>query len=161
PFQGEAALETLRRVREAEPARPRALDRRIDRDLETVVLTCLQKGPRHRYGSALALADDLQRWLLRAPIAARPVGAPGALWRRARRQRVLAGLASLVLVLLATVAVGATAAALSLDRTVDAEREARDEAERERARAKEAQASAETALAAKDRALRRADGLWL
>ena len=41
-----------------EPARPRALDGRIPRDLETIVMKAIEKEPRRRYPSADALAED-------------------------------------------------------------------------------------------------------
>jgi len=74
PFAGAEALTLLRQVRESEPPRPSSIEPGLDRDLETVVLKCLDKDPAHRYPGAEALADDLDRWLTGRPITARPSG---------------------------------------------------------------------------------------
>jgi WD40 repeat protein len=78
PFRGSSPLETLKQLAELEPPRPRLLNPRADRDLETICLKCLEKDPKRRYGSAEALAEDLERWLASEPIHARPAG----LWDR-------------------------------------------------------------------------------
>jgi WD40 repeat protein len=108
PFPGPREV-LLEQVRSAEPARPRALDRRVPRDLETVCLKAMAKEPARRYPSARALADDLRRWLRGEPVRARPP----RLWERAylwaRRRPTAAGLLAVSAVAALAVAVAAVA----------------------------------------------------
>ena len=71
PFQAATSVETLLLVLEQDPVPPRVLNPRADPDLEMVALQCLQKNPALRYPSALALADDLDRFRAGEPVAAR------------------------------------------------------------------------------------------
>jgi TolB-like protein/Tfp pilus assembly protein PilF len=74
PFAGGTTFETVRLVLDTEPRQPRLWNRKIDRDLATICLKCLDKDPQRRYSSALALAEDLERWLKHEPIRARCTG---------------------------------------------------------------------------------------
>src|SRR5437588_7377909 len=84
PFAGGATYETIKLLLDTEPRQPRLLNPKIDRDLSTICLKCLEKDPKRRYSSALALAEDLERWLRHEPIQARHTGvfARGGKWVR-------------------------------------------------------------------------------
>jgi hypothetical protein len=47
---------------------------KIDRDLSTICLKCLEKDPQRRHSSALVLGEDLEHWLKHEPIRARRIG---------------------------------------------------------------------------------------
>ena len=100
PFRADTPLETLRQVTEEEPEHPNTLNAKVDADLSTISLKCLEKNPDRRYATAQSLAEDLERWLRHEPIAARPVGRVARAWRWCRREPRLAGLAAGLLVLL-------------------------------------------------------------
>jgi WD40 repeat protein/tRNA A-37 threonylcarbamoyl transferase component Bud32 len=102
PFRGANTLDTLMQVREKEPVRPRLLEPRIDRDLETICIKCLEKDPQRRYGSAEALADDLDRYLAHEPIRARRSNLPERAFKWARRRPAIAALTATLLVLTVT-----------------------------------------------------------
>jgi tRNA A-37 threonylcarbamoyl transferase component Bud32 len=71
PFQAATPLDTLQQVIEQPPVRPRLLNWRLPRDLETITLKCLEKNRRQRYASCADLAADLRRYLRGEPIKAR------------------------------------------------------------------------------------------
>jgi serine/threonine-protein kinase len=99
PFCGAAPMETVLLVLTTEPTPPRRFRPAVPRDLETICLKCLQKEPPRRYDSALALADDLRRFLYGEPIQARRVGRWEKTWRWCRRNPTMALLLALVLLL--------------------------------------------------------------
>jgi serine/threonine protein kinase/tetratricopeptide (TPR) repeat protein len=82
PFAGGTTYETIKLLLDTEPRQPRLLNSKIDRDLSTICLKCLEKDPKRRYSSALALAEDLEHWLKHEPIQARRTGlfARGKKW---------------------------------------------------------------------------------
>jgi serine/threonine protein kinase len=71
PFRSESPMDTLIQVLETEPVPPRLLNPKVDHDLETICLKCLEKDPARRYVSAEELAGDLQRYLNGDAITAR------------------------------------------------------------------------------------------
>jgi len=88
PFRAGTPLETLRLAVEQPAKRPSSLNPRVDKDLDTICLKCLEKNPAARYPTAEALADDLERWLRQEPIHARPAGVVLRARRWVARNRV-------------------------------------------------------------------------
>jgi serine/threonine-protein kinase len=81
PFRESSPLDTLVQVLERDAPRPRQLNSRVPPELESICLKCLEKSPRARYGSADALADDVERYLR----GEEPAALSGGVWRRLRR----------------------------------------------------------------------------
>jgi TolB-like protein/predicted Zn-dependent protease len=98
PFAGGTTYETIKLLLETEPRQPRLLNPKIDRDLTTICLKCLEKDPKRRYPSALALAEDLEHWLKHEPIRAHRTGifSRGRKWVRRNPKLVVAGTAGLL-----------------------------------------------------------------
>src|SRR5205823_6307065 len=100
PFAGGTTYETVRLVLETEPRQPRLWDRKIDRELSTICLKCLEKDSTRRYSSALALAEDLEHWLKHEPIRARRIGVftrgKKWVWRNPTTAVLIASLVALV-----------------------------------------------------------------
>jgi WD40 repeat protein/predicted Ser/Thr protein kinase len=86
PFRAETPLDTLVQVVHDDPVAPGRLQPKVPRDLENICLKCLNKEPARRYPSALALAEDLNRYLAGLPVSARPVGMVSRAARWARRR---------------------------------------------------------------------------
>jgi tetratricopeptide (TPR) repeat protein len=92
PFLGATPADTVHQVVEQEPLPPSRLVHKVPRDLETICLKCLEKDTRRRYRSALALAEDLNRFLTGRPIKARPTPIWGRVAKWARRRPAVASL---------------------------------------------------------------------
>lgn len=71
PFQGDNLLETIEQIRFHDPTPLRGILSQCPRDLESICMKCLDKDPLHRYQTAAALADDLERFLQGEPIQAK------------------------------------------------------------------------------------------
>jgi TolB-like protein len=91
PFAGGTTYETIRLLRDTEPRPPRLLNPKIDRDLSTICLKCLEKDPMRRYPASAGLAEDLEHWLKHEPIQARRTGifARGKKWVRRNPTRAM------------------------------------------------------------------------
>jgi serine/threonine protein kinase/TolB-like protein/Tfp pilus assembly protein PilF len=99
PFAGGTTYETIRLLCDTEPRNPRILNPKVDRDLSTICLKCLEKDPKRRYLSALALAEDLERWLKHVPIQARRIGPLVRSRKWVRRNPSIAVMAAMLLAL--------------------------------------------------------------
>jgi serine/threonine-protein kinase len=161
PFRAESAAATVEQVLTQDPVPPSRLNGMVPRDLETICLKCLQKGPHLRYATAGELADDLERYLRGEAIVARPEGLLAKLARRVRRRPGLSA-AVAVCTLLALALIGGTVWYLSereaTARASQAEMAATERAAQDDLNEMEAalrNSSWTTARAAKERALGR------
>jgi WD40 repeat protein/tRNA A-37 threonylcarbamoyl transferase component Bud32 len=103
PFEAATPLDTILQVLADDPVPPRRLRPKVNRDLETICLKCLEKEPEQRYPSVAALANELRRFRRGEPIRARKAGARERLVKWARRRPAVAalvGVSALALVLL-------------------------------------------------------------
>ncbi len=146
-FWGTDRLDLIQRVARDEVPRPSSIDRRIPRDMETIVCKACDREPSRRYQSAADLAEDLRRFLELRPILARDSSSAERAWWWCRRNPAIAGSLFAVALLLVLVAAGATATALYLNATLEVSEghrhraeEAGTLAERERKRAEAAEA---------------------
>jgi eukaryotic-like serine/threonine-protein kinase len=145
PFEGNTPLEVMSAIQHHEPVAPRRLRSDVPRDLDTIILKCLEKDPARRYASAFDLAADLQRFRTGRSVHARP--APWwerlAKWAQRRPALATATLASLLALVSALTSAWLYVARLQ-DRLGASERErtllAHADAEGERAARASAQA---------------------
>ncbi len=103
PFAGGTTYETVRMVLETQPRQPRLCNPKVDRDLETICLKCLEKEPANRYASAQLLAEDIERFLRDQPIRSRRSSRLEHAWRWCKRKPLVA---SLIAALIVVVAIG-------------------------------------------------------
>lgn len=96
PYDDGDILKMLMDAQSKEPVSPRSVKPRISVDLETICLKCLEKNPKARYASALALAEDLTRFLNHEPILARPLSEWQRVTKWVQRHPMIAMLAGLL-----------------------------------------------------------------
>lgn len=117
----------IQKVTHDEPPRPRKLEPRLPRDLETILLKATEKDAERRYQSASDLAADLRLFLDDEPICARRTSILERGWRWCRRNRAVTAFAATTVILLLVV----SAALLVMGRI----RHERDEARSQTVRA--------------------------
>ncbi len=149
PLIGSSFIDTLLMVVNEQPVPPRQRNPHVPADLEAICLKCLAKAPTKRYDSALALAEDLERFAAGEAITLRPRTARERAWRWARRNRLAAAALAAVAVLAVVVSIGSPIAALRIAAARDRANENAREAERQ---AHEAERQAHEASVARDRA---------
>ena len=88
PFRGSSSVEIMRRIVEEEPVLPRGMT--VDRDLFTLARRCLEKDPSRRLGSALEIAEELERWQRGEPLRVRRITSGERLLKWTRRNPSLA-----------------------------------------------------------------------
>jgi serine/threonine-protein kinase len=112
PYLAATPVDTVMQVLQSEPVAPSRLQPTTPKDLETICLKCLQKQPEKRYGSAEELAEDLRRFRVGEPIHARPVRLAERIWRWSRRNRRVAVLGVVALLLAAVLTIGGPVVAI-------------------------------------------------
>jgi serine/threonine-protein kinase len=141
-FSGSGVYDILVRIQEEEPRPLRRRNPQFDRELDTIVLKCLEKDPGRRYSGAAELAEDLRRWLDREPILAH---SPSALYRLSKtllKRKTVVRLSAVVV--LAVAALGAVSwrwmtsstAEKAAEEEADSQRRRREESERRLAAAR-------------------------
>jgi tetratricopeptide (TPR) repeat protein/peroxiredoxin/predicted Ser/Thr protein kinase len=135
PFEAESPLETMLQVLDRDPARPRAHNPAVPGDLETICLKCLRKEPARRYGSAAALADDLDRFLHGEPVQARRASVIERTAKWARRRPAAAALVGVIALAVVALVAGVWWHAAQLGKALVQAKGSAAEAKEERERA--------------------------
>ena len=137
PFQADNIHLTFSLIQNESPVPPSRLLPRLDKDLETICLKCLEKDPMLRYPSAQALAEDLERFLTHKPILARPAGPLLKLRRWCRRNRHEAIAIGVAALSLSALAAGSIVFAVSQSQFAKTQKQLRNIAEKNGEEAKE------------------------
>jgi serine/threonine protein kinase len=123
PFQGERRDQVISQILHKDPKPPRAIDRRIPPDLETICLKAMDKDPDRRYRTAGAFAEDLRRYVNRFAIKARRANVVQRAVKWGRRHPAIAVAAATAVVALLLVGVFARQAQLANGRLLEEKRQ--------------------------------------
>jgi serine/threonine protein kinase len=95
-----STVEVLMRIQEYEPVRPSKLERKLDSDLDAIVLTSLAKKPESRYQSAADLRGDLENWLAGLPIRVKSLSTAYLVRKIISRHRYTSAVVALLLLII-------------------------------------------------------------
>lgn len=98
PFSSQSTLNLLYQVINEDPTPLFKVNRKINNDINTVVMKCLEKDPDNRYHSAEKLADDLKAVINSEPISASPPSTVRRVKRVLRKNKFAASLIGSALV---------------------------------------------------------------
>jgi serine/threonine protein kinase/tetratricopeptide (TPR) repeat protein len=104
PFEGATTEQVFQQILQQEPVSPRRLKPSIPRDLETVIVTAMEKEPGRRYQTMAGFARDLRRLLAGEPALARPAGWPRRSVKWVKRHKFLSLFSAALLIVLASAA---------------------------------------------------------
>ena len=133
--------EVVRTIKEAQIPAPGDFEKRVDHEVDTIVLTALANDPARRYESVGALGEDIRRYLRGDPIDAKRDSRAYVFRKVAWKHRVAIGIATAFVVVLFGATVGMTVSAINANEARDIANEALDDANSAR---DEANANTET-----------------
>ena len=108
PFHGNTVVETVRKVVFDDPVSPRQLaPDTVNKDLENIILKCMEKEPKDRYQTMKELSDDLTAYLEGNKIVAKAQPVLRSTWRKLRKKPVaLGGIISIPFVIVGLIILG-------------------------------------------------------
>ena len=156
----QSGIDGMRRmIQEVEPPTPSTRLRRIvaenptghaqmlvERDLDSIVMKCLEKDRSRRYATAQQLAEDLHRYLNHEPVSARPQSVAYRFQKAIRRHRTAFAMAAAILLV---VVAGTVVSVWQALRATRAERSAEDGRKREEVLRVNAERERESAVQSK------------
>lgn len=99
-FKSSVAHEVAKAICDDEPRRPSTTQKRLDADLDNIVLMAMRKEPQRRYATAEQFAEDIGRYLSGLPVRARAATFSYRARKFVRRHRFGVAAAALVLLTL-------------------------------------------------------------
>ena len=134
PFRGNQRM-LMHQVLNEEPRSPRTLNDRVPVDLETITLKAMAKQPQRRYSSAAEMNEELQRWSEGEPIHARPVSRFERAWRLCKRNPMVTGLTTTIVLLMIVATIASTIVSFQYSQLAESETASREDADKKRSEA--------------------------